>query len=379
MRPYLLTSALVLTLGLGIPIGVAAPHPTVQPAPPTPQDWLSRYQQAWQALPPLPHLQFRQQIRLSGSQRFTATLDVLARRDGSWQVWLSEGNRIRLLDSRRLELVPQSDIFRLYSVYVSRPEALVPHVTLALQAPPGRYQLLHAQEQTLDGQRVQHLTLSGDGQLRELWLDPQTALPRQALLYLSGVWGQAYALIRFGPVQGYWLPQSLRVNLGYGFWTLSGLSRRDFVGSLTLEQEYQDYQILPDHPLPQFQTNLPPVDSPPALAGSPVLPVTPGQVRSLGRDSAGNEQFSIGLGGSSSTSSLQERITAFNLTRPGSRNPQTQIDTLAWLTLGSSQLPLYLFQFDTGEPLSPIQPGNPNFDPRQVSPFSTPPPGIRIL
>jgi len=375
MLKHLVIASIVTGIGVGIPtqMGAAAEILVAR------QEWLSRYHQAWQSLPPLPHLQFRQQVRMSGSQSFTATLDVIARRDGSWQAWLSEGNRMRLLDSSRLEVVGQGDIFRLYSVYVSRPEALLPSVTLGLQAPPGRYQILQAEERTLEGQPVQHLTLAGEGQLRELWLDPVTALPRQALLYLSGVWGQAYAMLTFADVEGYWLPQRLRVTMGYGFWTLSGLSRRDFVGSLTIEHEYQDYQILPADPLPRFAVNAPPVDRPPVLVGSQPLQVTPSQVRSLGRDAKGNEQFSLGLGGQDTASPLQAQITAFNLTRPGSRNPQTQIDTLAILGLGPAQLPLYLFQFNTGEPLSPIQPGNPDFDPGKVSPFRTPPPGIRIL
>jgi len=362
----------LMVAGIGIPTPVQAGTLLAQ------LDWLNRYQQAWQSLSLLPHLQFRQQVRMSGSQTFTATLDVLARQDGSWQAWVSEGNRVRLLDSSRLEVVGQSDILRLYSVYVSQPEALLPSVTLNLQAPPGQYQILQTVERSLNGEPVQHLTLAGEGQLRELWLDPLTALPRQALLYLSGVWGQAYGLLTFTEVEGYWLPQRLRVNMGYGFWTLSGLSRRDFVGSLTIEHEYQDYQILPEDPLPRFAVNVPPVDRPPTVAGSRPLSITADQVRSLGRDAAGNEQFSVGLGGQSSDSPLQEKIATFNLTRPGSRNPQTHIDTLALLGLGPSRLPIYLFQFHTGEPLSPIQPG-PQFDPRRVSPFRTPEPGIRIL
>lgn len=80
-----------------------------------PQAWLERYNAALEQLPPLPNLQYRQQVRVEGSQTFTATLDVLYRRDGSWQAWVAEGDRIRLLDSRQLEVVNQSDLLQLYS------------------------------------------------------------------------------------------------------------------------------------------------------------------------------------------------------------------------------------------------------------------------
>ncbi|MEN9230723.1 MAG: hypothetical protein Q6L68_07445, partial [Thermostichus sp. DG02_5_bins_236] len=43
-------------------------------------DWLERYNSALRQLPPLPNLQYRQQVRVEGSQTFTATLDVLYRR-----------------------------------------------------------------------------------------------------------------------------------------------------------------------------------------------------------------------------------------------------------------------------------------------------------
>ena len=77
-----------------------------------PQLWLERYNAALKQLPPLPNLQYRQQVRVEGSQTFTATLDVLRRRDGSWQAWVAEGDRVRLLDSRQLEAVNQSDLLK---------------------------------------------------------------------------------------------------------------------------------------------------------------------------------------------------------------------------------------------------------------------------
>ncbi|MFQ3584291.1 MAG: hypothetical protein SNJ85_05060 [Cyanobacteriota bacterium] len=351
-------------------------------------DWLERYNSALRQLPPLPNLQYRQQVRVEGSQTFTATLDVLYRRDGSWQAWVAEGDRIRLLDSRQLEVVNQSDLLGLYSVYVNRPEALLPSVGFNLEAPPTAYRVLSSERVDLAGSPAQHLRLEPiqEGQLRELWLDPESGLPRQALLFLSGVWGQAYALIGFTavPTEGgvsYWLPESTRINLGYGFWTLEGLTRRVFRGSLSIQHDYQEHRILPEGTQLRFVPSQPPVDDLPVVAGlsDSTPPIELGDVQALGVDEQGNQQFSIGIGGRSSPETpLEDRIAAFNLTRPASRNVLTQIDTLAFLPLGSDRLPIYLFQFDTGRPLSPLQGiDSPRVDPNEV--FSPRPPALKLF
>ncbi|MFT0788736.1 hypothetical protein [Synechococcus sp. H55.10] len=354
-----------------------------------PQAWLQRFNTALKQLPPLPNLQYRQQVRVEGSQTFTATLDVLRRRDGSWQAWVAEGDRIRLLDSRQLEVVNQSDLLKLYSVYVSWPEALLPSVSFELEADPSRYRVVSSERADLAGSPVQHLRLEPlqEGQLRELWLEPESGLPRQVLLFLSGVWGQAYVLMGFTAVpapQGgarYWLPESSRINVGYGFWTLEGLTRRVFRGSLAIRHDYQDYRLLPEGVQLRFLPSQPPLDAPPVVAGlpesSPQLEL--GEVRPLGVDERGNQQFSIGLGRRTAAETpLEDRIAAFNLTRPASRNALTQIDTLAFLPLGDSQLPIYLFQFDTGRPLSPLQGvERPRVDPNGV--FDPKPPAIKLF
>ncbi|MFS8907943.1 hypothetical protein [Synechococcus sp. OH2] len=354
-----------------------------------PQVWLGRYNAALKQLPPLPNLQYRQQVRVEGSQTFTATLDVLRRRDGSWQAWVAEGDRIRLLDSRQLEVVNQSDLLKLYSVYVSRPEALLPSVSFELEADPSRYRVVSSERADLAGSPVQHLRLEPlqEGQLRELWLEPESGLPRQVLLFLSGVWGQAYVLMGFTAVpapQGgarYWLPESSRINVGYGFWTLEGLTRRVFRGSLAIRHDYQDYRLLPEGVQLRFLPSQPPLDAPPVVAGLPESSpsVELGEVRPLGVDERGNQQFSIGLGRRTAAETpLEDRIAAFNLTRPASRNALTQIDTLAFLPLGDSQLPIYLFQFNTGRPLSPLQGvERPRVDPNGV--FDPRPPAIKLF
>ncbi|MFS8812342.1 hypothetical protein NW820_06635 [Synechococcus sp. R55.7] len=386
----------VVFLATGL-VGLPSGDPAVAQSAPSslaspkqdPQAWLERYNAALEQLPPLPNLQYRQQVRVEGSQTFTATLDVLYRRDGSWQAWVAEGDRIRLLDSRQLEVVNQSDLLQLYSVYVSRPEALLPSVSFYLKADPSRYRVLSSERVDLAGSPVQHLRLEPiqEGQLRELWLDPQSGLPRQVLLFLSGVWGQAYVLMGFTAVpapeggERYWLPESTRINLGYGFWTLEGLNRRVFRGSLSIQHDYQDYRILPEGTQLRFLPSQPPVDAPPVVAGLPgsAPQAELGDVRALGVDEQGNQQFSIGLGRRSSPdNSLEDRIVAFNLTRPTSRNALTQIDTLALLPLGNGQLPIYLFQFDTGRPLSPLQGvERPRVDPNEV--FAPRPPAIRLF
>jgi hypothetical protein len=354
-----------------------------------PQLWLERYNAALKQLPPLPNLQYRQQVRVEGSQTFTATLDVLRRRDGSWQAWVAEGDRVRLLDSRQLEAVNQSDLLRLYSVYVSRPEALLPSVNFHLEADPTRYHVFSSERADLAGSPVQHLRLEPlqKGQVRELWLDPESGLPRQVLLFLSGVWGQAYVLMGFTAVPApegglrYWLPESTRINLSYGFWTLEGLTRRVFRGSLAIRHDYQDYRILPEGVQLRFLPSQPPLDAPPVVAGLPesAPQLELGDVQVLGVDEQGNQQFRIGLGRRTAAETpLEDRIAAFNLTRPASRNALTQIDTMAFLSLGSSQLPIYLFQFDTGRPLYPLQGVvQPQVDPNEV--FDPRPPVIKLF
>ncbi len=341
---------------------------------------LQNYQAALQDLPALPNLQYRQQVRVSGTQEFTATLDVRYREDQSWQAWLAQGDRIRLLDSEDLKIVDQSDVFQLYSVYVSDPEALIPEVGFRLQGSEEEYQVTAVEQRFLNEQTLHHLTLEpeADGQLRELWLDPDTFLPHQALLFLSGVWGEAYVLIEFAPVEEHWLPETTRINLGYGFWTLEGLSRRVFRGSLSIEHQYQNYQILPEGGDLRFRATQPPVDRPPQVVGFTPAQIEAGEVQSLGTNEDGSEEFSIGLTSEGREALLGDRITAFNLTRPASRDARTQIDTLARLDWIGGDLPIYLFQFDTGTPISPIQPGNPQ-QPTRGDVFEDPPRAIRLF
>lgn len=340
---------------------------------------LENYQQALRSLPSLPNLQYRQQVRVSGTQEFTATLDVLYRADRSWQAWLAQGDRIRLLDSEELKIVDQSDVFELYSVYVSDPEALIPEVGFRLGGAEADYRVTGVEQRSLGERPLHHLTLEpqGEGQLRELWLDPETYLPHQALLFLSGVWGEAYVLIEFAPVEDYWLPQTTRINLGYGFWTLEGLARRVFRGSLSIEHQYQTYQVLPEGEELRFQATRPPVDQPPTVIGFTPAQIEAGDVRSLGVNEAGEEEFSIGLGSEGSEALLGDRITAFNLTRPATRDALTQIDTLARLDWIAGDLPLYLFQFDTGTPIAPLQPGGTT--PPRGDVFEDPPRAIRLF
>ncbi len=382
---------LFLAIALLIPPWVSGDATRAQVQPPSPAppivgqedgtQLLTQYLVVLQQLPELPNLQFRQQVRVSGSQEFLATLDVLRRRDGSWQAWINQGDRIRLLDSEELKIVNQSDILELYSVYVTQPEALLTEVGFNLTTPLSQYQVTDVQQERLGDREVFHLFLEPrrDGQIRELWLDQETLLPRQALLFLSGVWGQAYVLLTFAEVDQYWLPSSARINVGYGFWTLDGLSRRTFRGSLSIQHDYQDYQVLPDGVALQFQSSRPPVDSPPQVIAAEDNPIRAGDVQALGPNAEGNEVFTLDLQAEGGETLLGDRISAFNLTRPATRNALTQFDTLASLGLGGDSLPLYLFQFDTGSPIAPLQPldQSPQANPRDV--FEQRPPAVKLF
>lgn len=348
-----LAGMLALTPGVLLP---ERQHETAIAANAVQPDALLRsYQQAIAALPALPTLQYRQQVRVSGTQSYAATLDVLYRNDGSWQAWVSEGDRARLLDSKDLQFVNEGDVGRLYSVYVGSPDELVVTGTLALSAGTQQYRAVRADVQQLGDRAVHHLVLdSNGGQLQELWLDPQTNLPLQALLGLSDRWGGASALVSFGPFEQYWMPQAIDVNLAYGFWTLSGFERRSFRGELTIRHDFQDYILLPDDAeLPRFDRNQPPAGSAPAAVKTAATTERTGSTRSLGADASGTERLQVNLQDRTSNSTLSDRIANFNLTRPSLRDPLTEIDTAMTLSMGTLSLPLYLLQFDLGQAILP--------------------------
>ncbi|MEM6447293.1 MAG: hypothetical protein AAF704_12115 [Cyanobacteria bacterium P01_D01_bin.123] len=338
-----------------LPFGEAAIAATsVQP-----DALLRSYQQAIAALPQLPTLQYRQQVQVSGSQSYAATLDVLYRRDSTWQAWVSEGDRARLLDSEELQFVNEGDVARLYSVYVGSPDELVVSGTLALNALGANVRATSADVHQLGDRAVNHLVLESNGgsQLQELWLDPQTHLPLQALLGISDRWGGASALVSFGAVDRYWMPQTIDVNLVYSFWTLSGLERRTFQGELAIRHDFQDYILLSDDAeLPSFDQNRPPTGSAPAAVKTASTSERAGSTRAIGTDVTGQQRLQVNLQDRTSNSSLAERITTFNLTRPSLRNPLTEIDTAMTLSMGGLSMPLYLLQFDLGQAILPSAP-----------------------
>ncbi|MEO1131599.1 MAG: hypothetical protein AAFX40_02710 [Cyanobacteria bacterium J06639_1] len=337
------------------PKGMAIAASTTQP-----DALLRSYQQAIAALPKLPSLQYRQQVNVSGTQSYAATLDVLQRRDGSWQAWVGEGDRTRLMDSAELQFVNEDDVAKLYTVYVSSPDELVVSGSLALNAGDKRYRAVKAEVRRLGDRAVNHLVLESDngGQLQELRLDPQTNLPVRALLGLSDRWGSAYALVSFGSVEQFWLPQTIDINLSYGFWTLSGLERRSFRGDLEIRHDFQDYILLPDEDeLVSFDPNRPPAGSAPAaLQATSSSTQRTSSTSVLGADASGTERLRVNLQDSTSSSTLSERITTFNLTRPSLRDPLTEIDTSMMLSMGALSMPLYLLQFDLGQAILPSAP-----------------------
>ena len=233
----------------GIPAVMAADPPTTSPElPSTPANrtlsgdlLLQAYSEAYAALPPLPALQFRQNIRVSGSSEYSATVDMLYRPDGSWQAWLYEGNRARLLDSAHIKMVSQTDIAKLYGTYITDPDAMAVAETWSLNAAPEDYRVESVERVQLGDRFVHHLVLNPltGGWLRELWLDPERHLPIQAKLSPTTQWGDSSVTLQFGPVDRYWLPQAMQVDLGYRFLSFPGLLQvRSFDGALGLGQGY---------------------------------------------------------------------------------------------------------------------------------------------
>ncbi len=194
--------------------------------------------------------------------------------------------------------------------------------------------------------------------MRELWLDPDTFLPVQALLQTRDRWGNAFALVQYAAFEDLWLPQRLDINLAYGFWTLQGIRRRILQGELAIRHDYQNYQRLESVPFGSAPLSFDP-QRPPTGAEPPALATTEaGDINQIGLDAEGNLQFDVGLRGTGATSPLEQQINAFNAARPGFRNALTQFDILINLRWGVASLPVYLLRFDAGTSLLPFEAGN---------------------
>ena len=322
---------------------------------------LTRYHQALQGLTSPPQQRYTQQIQTSNWQEGIATADFRFQEDGSWEAQIQDGDKLRTLNSSQVELVDQGDRLRMYSLYVQQPEKLSPHLTVDLDATPEAYTPVVMETRELGGKPVDYLQLkpNNKGRLRELWLDPETALPRRAKLYLSGVWGVANMTLDFQPVETYWLPSQTRMEIDMNFWVPVGLSQRTFRGLVDIGSQYTDYQLgaqavqpVPSSPSPT-QTAKAPVEnngeSGKAESSSP-------------KNSSLGKPLEVGVSTQKSSSLLADRIADFNLSKPDLSDPRTHINTFYTLKIGRTSLLMYLFRFDSKQPLVPIEPANPRGD-----------------
>ncbi|NJK71960.1 MAG: hypothetical protein HC926_00590 [Synechococcaceae cyanobacterium SM2_3_60] len=186
MQKVLISGMLLLSLAAPVvPVWAQDATAVTSEADPEVTRLLTEYARAIANLPPLPNLQFRQQVQVTGEQDYAATLDVLYREDGSWQSWLAEGDRVRLLDSRQAAFSSGNDLLQLYSTYVDQADSLILEGTLRLDAAAGSYPEATVADAVVNEQAVHHIVLNNTtGQVRELWLDPTTFLPIQALLQI---------------------------------------------------------------------------------------------------------------------------------------------------------------------------------------------------
>ncbi len=319
-----------------------------------PVQLLTRYHQALQQLPAPTQTHYTQQIQTSNWQESITTADFRFREDGNWEARMLEGDKLRTLNSSQVELVDQSDRLRLYSLYIQRPEKLAPQVTLDLDAPPEAYTPVVIETRELGGKPVHYLQLkpNNKGRLRELWLDPETALPRRARLYLSGLWGVANMTLDFQPVETYWLPSRTRMEIDMNFWVPLGLSQRTFKGLIDIGSQYTDYQLgtQAGQPLPSASATPQTTKSPPNRSDKNPSDGT--------KDSALGNPLEVSVSTQRSSSLLADRIADFNLSKPDLSDPKTNINTFYTLKMGKTSLLMYLFRFNSKQPFIPLEPAN---------------------
>lgn len=319
-----------------------------------PVQLLTRYHQALQSLPAPVQKHYTQQIQTSNWQESITTADFRFQEDGAWEARMLEGDKLRTLNSSQVELVDQGDRLRLYSLYIQRPEKLAPHVSVDLDATAEAYTPVVMETRELGGKPVNYLQLkpNNKGRLRELWLDPETALPRRAKLFLSGVWGVANMTLDFQPVETYWLPSRTRMEIDMNFWVPLGLSQRTFKGLVDIGSQYTDYQL-------GTQAGQP-------LPSAPAAPQTAKSLKNkseknqngAAKDSSLGNPLEVSVSTQSSSSLLADRIADFNLSKPDLSDPKTNINTFYTLKMGKTSLLMYLFRFNSKQPLVPLEPAN---------------------
>ena len=339
---------------------------TITTLTPSGEELLQAYRDALAALPSPHTYQYRQQIAVTGSTAARNTADVLHRQDGTWQAWLYEGNRARLLDSINLQLVRQTDVAHLYNTYISNPDALAVEEIWSFNADSGAYTVDRIETVQLGDRWVHHLVLTPNegGWLQHLWLDRDRHLPVRAQLAPSTRWGDSTVTIDFGPVDRYWLPQAIYVELDYRFLSFPGLLQvRSFSGALNIEHQYQDYTFLDEtNDLPSFSANRPSASGQlAAIAGAiPQTTESAAGADALGNPSSDNLQLDASLSDRQTQTAIATRIDDYNATQPGFRNALQQFDTISQLHLGDSIIPIYLVRFGVEGSLTPVDRNRPN-------------------
>lgn len=313
-------------------------------AQPSQDSLLLRYHKALLGLNPPPERRFSQQIQVSGWQEAITTGEFSFRGDRTWEGNLTEEDRLYHLQSDHFHLISESDRLALYTEYVEKPEQVAPHASIDLDATPETYETLSAEQTELRGTKVVHLRLKPrvDGQLRELWIDPGTGLPRRAVLNLAGVWGIAVYTVDFQAAGTYWLPERSRMQIVMNFWVPVGFAQRSFAGKLDIGSAFTNYRFGNE-----AQITLP------MIPASPTETVHPDTTSSkLGKS------LSVNLSTQNSRSPLAEKIAQFNLNKPDLSDPRTHINVFTTLHMGHQDLLLYLFRFDSKQTLVPFEPAN---------------------
>lgn len=311
---------------------------------------LLRYHRAIQALPTPTRYGYTQRIETYGWQEGITTGEFGFAEAGSWSAQLIEGDRLYRLDAKRLRPVSEGDRLGMYTEYIEHPEGLAPTAYLDLDATPEHYSTGPVEQARLGEASLWHLPLTprDGGPLRELWLDPASALPRRAVLFLAGVWGTAKVTLDFRAYESYWLPERQRTEIQMDFWVPVGLSRRVFAGRIDVGGSFSAYHFGNRAENPAFPTPIANQTIP--LADRPVQPTRPS--KTLGKS------LEVGISTQSTSSVLADRIAQFNLSKPDLIDPRTRLNIFYDLRLGSSHLILYLFRFDAKQPLVPLEPAN---------------------
>ena len=313
--------------------------------------WLGRYHAALTRLAAPARRAFRERIQVVGWQEGISEGEFTFQESGGWEASITEIDRLYRLDGEKLRLVGESDRLGLYTEYVERPERVAPTAFIDLDATPDTYAVSATEAVSLDGRPARRLRLApkSGGPLRELWLDPATALPRRVLLALAGVWGVADVTVDFAAVGPHWLPSRSRFQIAMNFWVPVGFSRRVFAGRLDIGNQFSDYRFG--------------VDAPAVLSALPAAAArTPGRGGATEGSNALGGPLEVNLSTQQTRSPLAERIAQFNLHKPDLVDPRTRLNVFYELRMGGQRLLLYLFRFDARQPLVPIEAATPQGD-----------------